>query len=289
MLGRHGAGADVQIEAGDEGLEGGDLAAEALALGVLAVEEGPLLVLLAPVQVIEGPHVAERLGDRRGLGGEGEGHHLRAAGADLGALQRTVVHEDEAVEAEAQLGGQGHQVLRLGTPVDPVGEDMLSPQRHLRVSVEDLEDVGLVVLAAEAEQHPPLLLLHQELLQEAARRVDLHAGGADLARDALPQGLVAVEDDHLVRRAEDARQPPHDGGGEGREIEGRVGDVPFAVGVRVVEVRDRVERFDLGEGQQVNGARARQRRRHGALQPVKTLGQLGLGEGGRRRGTRTTR
>ena len=62
-----------------------------------------------------------------------------------------------------------------------------------------------------------------------------------LADHAFPQSVVAVQDDHLVRRAQEGMDlPGHDRPERGEE-QGRVRDVPELVSSRVMVVRDRIQ------------------------------------------------
>ena len=127
------------------------------------------------------------------------------AGADLGALDRVVVEEDEAVEPEVQLPRERADVLRFRLPVDPPGDQVLALEDHVRPTVEDLEDVGLDVLAAQAEQEPLARQLGHEPLEGPPGRRDGDAVDPLLADDPLPERVVAVEDDDLVRAGPAAR------------------------------------------------------------------------------------
>ena len=63
----------------------------------------------------------------------------------------------------------------LRPPVDPPGDQVLPLQDHVRPAVEDLQDVGLVVLAAQAEQEPLARQLGHEPLEALPGRRDRDA------------------------------------------------------------------------------------------------------------------
>ena len=100
-----------------------------------------------------------------------------------------------------------------------------------------------------------------ELLQRAARRIERHALRPVLAADAGPQGVVAIERDHFVRRRGHGVDLAGDGGGQGHEVKRGVGQVAQFVGVRVVDLGHGIERLHLGRREGVDGGQTGQRRR----------------------------
>ena len=115
-------------------------------------------------------------------------------------------------------------------------------QHHVRAAVEDLEHVGLGVLAAEAEQEPLAGQLDHESLEVPPGRRDRDATRPLLADDALPEGVVAVEDDDLVGRGESACGSAGPAACPSRRTTGgRVRDVAQPVALRVVIIRHGVE------------------------------------------------
>ena len=162
-----GRGGDVHAEPqpGQELSDAGGLALEAAALGVLPVHQRPPPVLLGATPPVEGPHVAQEIGNVRVVGRELQRQNLGQGGAHFRTFQRVVIDKNEGVQAQVQLGGQLRQGLRLGPPADSPGGEVLRPQRRLGTLPEDREDVRLRVLADQAEEHALLLLLNGELLQ----------------------------------------------------------------------------------------------------------------------------
>ena len=120
-------------------------------------------------------------------------------------------------------------ILRLGLPVDPPGDQVLTLQDHVRPPVEDIEHIGLVVLAAQAEQEPLARQLHHEPLQGHPGWRDRNPGDPFLTDDPFPESVVAVQDDHLVRRVNERVDFPGQDRSERGEERGRVGDVPELV------------------------------------------------------------
>ncbi len=87
-------------------------------------------------------------------------------------------------------------------------------------------------------------------------RIEHDAFGAILAADAGPQGVVAIERDGFEGRRDDGVDFARQGGGEGHEIERRVGYAAQFVAVRIVDFGHRVEGGDLCGGEEVDGGQA---------------------------------
>ena len=83
----------------------------------------------------------------------------------------------------------------------------------------------------------------------------IQAGGIVIPVDPFfadhpfPQSVVAVQDDHLVRRAQEGMDLPGQDRPERGEEQGRVGDVPELVPPRVIVVRDRIQ-IEVGRPEQ---------------------------------------
>src|SRR5207249_11677653 len=97
-----------------------------------------------------------------------------------------VIDKDEAVEPQLKLLGQGLEVLRFRSPVDPARYNVLQSQRHLRASRKYLEDILFVIFAAQAKQHARCLLPEQKLLKYLARRINLDFARAVLSANPRP-------------------------------------------------------------------------------------------------------
>ena len=142
-------------------------------------------------------------------------------------LVGAVVDEHEGVETETELVGQPPQVLGLGIPVDPHRREVLLPEHLVGMLAKDLEHVRFVVLAAEGEHQPPLLVVQQPPLERHVHvtrvvRTQGDAVGTVLTDHAAPQGVVRVEGDDLGPRTLEERadgdDPPRDllGGHRGK-------------------------------------------------------------------------
>ena len=120
-------------------------------------------------------------------------------------LDGVVIDEDDAVCADVQLADDRLDVLGLRLPVDPPRGDVVGSEHHGVVTLEDVEHVGLVVLAHHGEhdslrgESPELTL---ELLERPAwKRVpQLEPTHAIFADHPTPEGVVAVDHDALGRR-----------------------------------------------------------------------------------------
>ena len=156
---------------------------------------------------------------------------------------------------KVQLLRQRADVLRLGLPVDPPGDQMVPLQDHVRPPVKDVEHIGLVILAAQAEQEPLARQLHHEPLQGHPGRRDRNPVDSFFADHSFPQSVVAVQDDHLVRRVEEGVDLPGQDRPERGEEQGRVGDVPELVPPPVMVVGDRIQIKVVGPEQAQPGNR----------------------------------
>src|SRR5207248_6728884 len=119
---------------------------------------------------------------------------------------RVVVEEDEAVEAELELVGQLAQARRLVPPVDADRDEVLAPQHHPWVALEDLVDVGSVVLARDREEDSRAGQLQELALEILVREphavlAELDLRQADLADDAAPEDVVEVDGHDLAGQA----------------------------------------------------------------------------------------
>ena len=122
---------------------------------------------------------------------------------------------------------------------------MLAPQRHLWTTAEYLPNVLFKILAAQAKQHPGVVLVDEEFLQNAVRRIELNAVGPDFAADSMPQGFVAIDDDDLPRRGLQSANPAGQERAQAREECRRVGDSAQFFAVRIVVQLDGICRRQL--------------------------------------------
>ena len=113
---------------------------------------------------------------------------------------------------------------------------MLAPQGHLRAAFEDLKDVPLLVLAAEADEETGFNFPDQEFLELPERGPDPDPHGPFLADHALPEGVVAVQGDHLVGGKYEGMDPSRQERAQCGEEQGSIRDVSQVVAPGVVIV-----------------------------------------------------
>ncbi len=264
---RHRADVHTEVEASQERLERLGGIAQPRARRLLAIERRALPVLRGQRATVERPHAVEERWNLRGRG-QRQDEDLRTRGLHLGALDGVVVDEDEAVEAEVQLLGDRVDVLGLRLPVDAPGHEVLPAEPHPGMPIEDLQHVGLGVLAAEAQEPSRLVLAEHELLEGDAGGVHVDAERAVLTAHPGPQRLVAVEHDDLRRARERAMSAARERGAEGGEPRRRVGHVSEREPLGIVHRFRGEPARDLGRGHH----------RH-AGEPASALGEPAL-EGG---------
>ena len=209
---------------------------------------------------------ARKSGISAARAGSSERQHLGSAGLHFLHLLGIVVHQDEGVEAEFQFFGERREVAGLGIPVDALRHEIRRGERHFRMRAEGGGHILFVVLAAQGEQHALAAALRHELLERAARRIEHDALGTVLAADAGPQGVVAIERDDFEWRRGDGVNLARQRGGQGHEIERRVGYASQFVAVRIVDFGHGVEGGDLGGGEQVDGGQVRDAAAHLVVQ-----------------------
>ena len=160
--------------------------------------------------------VEPRMGGQRRHLGVGQHPHGRVGGLDLGALERLVVDEDEAVQPQVQRRGDGGHRLALGTPADLGVQEIVGQA----VAAQRGQPLVRVVLAGDGLQHAARVQRPDRRHRLGPRR---DAGGAVLGQGPGPQGLVQVPDQHLGqgrRRRGLSRRL-----GEGHEVDQAEGDV----------------------------------------------------------------
>ena len=138
--------------------------------------------------------------------------------SDEVAFERVVVDEDERIQTDIEFHRKLHQVRGLIFPVDAPSDEMRALQTARGMGVEHLEHVGLVVFAAERDEHAALQEVQHggvkggEHLAGIFRRIELDPLHPVFADDTAPQGVVAIEDQALLgsslESAPDARELP---------------------------------------------------------------------------------
>ncbi len=182
----HGSDGDFQFERSEKIFQAGCRACGARTLRALDVHFAPAAVFLRDARPVESPYVRQKFRDLFGARRQQQRQHLRSAGLRLLHLLGIVVHQDEAVETDFQLFGEGGEVACLGIPVNALRHEVVGRERHFRMDAESGGDILLIVLAAQGEQHTVAAALRHEVLKGAARRVQHHAFGTVLAADAGP-------------------------------------------------------------------------------------------------------
>ena len=170
-----------------------------------------------------------------GVPGPFDRQHLGAPRAHLGALDRVVVQEHEAVEAEVQPAGERAEVLRLGQPVDHRRDDVLAEGEQIPAGLEDAPHVGFLVLAAQADEHALSGEANKRAVQREVPLVQIDPLGANFTDHAAPEGVVAIDHDHLAQGSHAAMGVAHRDRREREEIVVLERDVADLVAQRIVD------------------------------------------------------
>ena len=132
----HRCDPDIEFERREEIFQAGGGALGACALRALDVHVAAAAVFLGDAGAVEGPDVGQEIGDFGGARGQCERQRLGSAGLHFLDLLRTVVHQDESVQADFELAGERRQVAGLGVPVDALRREIREAQRHFRMGAE---------------------------------------------------------------------------------------------------------------------------------------------------------
>ena len=140
--------------------------------------------------------------------------HFRGQLSHQGPLCRVVVDENQGVQADVEPPGDLAEVGRLIIPIGDETGDVIHPQHHLGVLLEDLPGDRLLVLAANGQQDAALLqrlgvlLEGHEGLALGVALPQADAAQAIVADDAAPAGVVQIEDQALLGQAQSAPPAP---------------------------------------------------------------------------------
>src|SRR5438034_1359462 len=200
VVGRFGD-LDAQLQPVHKVFQREGLLPEPLPLRVFLVHPGAGAIFLGRTRVIERPHTIQERRDRLAALRQLQRQHAGAVDADIRAIHRVVIDEDEALQPEIELVPERHDVLRLAVPIDAPRNQVLALQHHVGPLVEDVQHILLVVLAAQTEQHAGVHAPEHEFLQPAERGAHFDALRTVLAAHPLPQRVVAVHHDHLEWRS----------------------------------------------------------------------------------------
>ena len=127
--------------------------------------------------------------------------------ADEVALERVVVEENQGIQADIKLFGDGAEVGGLIVPIGAEGGDIGSAQHHFGVFFERFERVGFVVLGADGEDDAAageilgVFLDGGEAFAEGAALADGDAVHAVIADDAAPERVVEIEHQAFIGAA----------------------------------------------------------------------------------------
>ena len=238
----HGRDLYYKLERGQKFFQRAGGAAGAGAVCLLGVEFGAAPVFGGHAGAVEGPHVAQKQRNLRGLGGQRQGQHLGRGGLRLVAFLGAIVHQDETIEPQFEFRGERCQALALTFPIDPAGRKIAQRERHFRMRGEHLFDILRVVLAAQGQQHSLAPARRHEFLQRAPGRIDGDALRPVFAADSSPQGFVAVERDGLERGIGNGVNLARDGGGQRHEELRSVGQMAEFLAVRIVDLGHGIQR-----------------------------------------------
>ena len=244
ILGHRGARRDLEVQTGKERAIASGRAPLGCPRGFFAIHRRAPRVLSRSPRSVERPEMRREPRQHVGLRRHGNGGHLRQCGTHCGDLGRVVVQQNETVQAEAKLRGEGRDVLRLRAPVDAVGDHMCPPQRHIRALVEYRQHIGFAVLGTQAQHNAVIRGLHQAALQGAVPRGDAHAVRPIFGHNTLPERIVAVDHNRLDWAAQHFMQAAHGN----RRQRGPAGVAPWQVGQRVGRFVMPAERTGAGRG-----------------------------------------
>jgi len=138
---------------------------------ILPVHFRAFAILGGQLQMIENPAVIQELAEQFGILRQLQGQDTGATRRYLGAFHWVIIHEDEAIQSQLQFASQRLDVFGFGLPVSAPGGEILKTQGHFKAPLKNFANVRLIVLAANAEQHPGFMLGSHEFLQRYKRIV----------------------------------------------------------------------------------------------------------------------
>ena len=179
------------------------LPAHRLGLGLGLIGVLPQAVIPALVATAQGRQRQQGIRPAPEIGRRGHHQHLGAVGPHLGPLQLAVIPEDQAVQPDIEARGQPPQPLGLWLPTDLGGGDLRPCQHHAGMLVKQPPHIVRQILGAERQHYALPVPVAGRLLEglvEPAHPVLPQQDAADtvFADHAAPQGIVAVEHQHLV-------------------------------------------------------------------------------------------
>ena len=124
---------------------------------------------------------------------------------------------------------------------------MLGSQHHPRMRAQEGVQVGGVVAAAQGQQESLVVPAEHALLQLSVGPLDGDAVGAVLAQYALPQGVVAIQDNHFEAMLLSGQKEPSDLRRHGVHTLVAEGHVSHGVFVGVVDLGNAIAIAGAGE------------------------------------------
>ena len=129
---------------------------------------------------------------------------------------------------------------------------MFGPQGHVRPALEYSAHVLFVVLAAKAKEHARIPLCAHEGLKRPPWQIDANTFGPILAANARPQGLIAIQHDHLPGQAVEDMKLADNQSAESREKKRGIRNMPKFLRMRIVVVAYGVKRADIIRSHKIN-------------------------------------
>src|SRR4028119_1045688 len=102
---------------------------------------------------------------------------------------------------------------------------MFALQGHLSTLLQHVDNIFLVILTAQADEYPLIMLGYYELLKRLMRGVNLNTKCPDLSTNTLPKSSIAIQHNHLVWSALKAIYLASDKGSKCREEGWSIWDV----------------------------------------------------------------
>jgi hypothetical protein len=195
---RHSFEINVQLQTLQKVSQTRGMRQQVVTLRVLPIEFGATAIFLGNFEAIEHPAMLEEPRDKIWFRRQIQNQDFRAIGFDFGTFDRVVIDENETIESKLELLGKGFQIFGFRLPVKALCGEVFLAQRHIQTALKYFQDVALVILAAQAQQHSCSMLRAHEFLQLPAYFVQPDTLRAVFATNARPESVVAIQRDDLV-------------------------------------------------------------------------------------------
>jgi len=117
---------------------------------------------------------------------------------------------------------------------------VLAFQDHISSLIEYVQHILFAVLAAQAQQHSRVPLIHHELLQSAVSHGDRDSLPAILATYAFPNSVITIQNNCFERLSLQIEDGSKQGGADAAVALRCVRNIPQLMTMNVVIVRDRI-------------------------------------------------